>query len=67
MRQGWNRRWPTIDAPETVFLECVFQVRTGKMVIVDNDPDAAEKRNLRKAYAEFLDLPLDIYPVWPYV
>lgn len=53
-----NAKWTTEDTPLTIFLECIFQVSVGCMVILAEDPDS--KRDLRSKYAEFLGLPLVI-------
>ncbi len=61
MRRYCNRFWQTVDTPETIFLEYVFQTLIRTMVVHDSDPDASEKRRLQAEYAEFLGLPLDVY------
>lgn len=58
MANWCNRKWPTEETPITIFLECIFQVCVGGMIIDANDTDT--KRIMRAKYAEFLGLPLDI-------
>lgn len=61
MTEWCNRNWDTVDTADTIFLECVFQVCIGKMVIVDGDRDEAMKRSYMDTYGEFLGLPLNVY------
>lgn len=58
MRDRCNQYWPTVDSPITIFLECIFQVCVGRMVVTAKDSE--EKSNMHYKYAEFLGLPLDI-------
>ncbi|KAG5749114.1 hypothetical protein H9Q70_008207 [Fusarium xylarioides] len=60
MQQYCNRRWETADSIETLYLECVFQVCVGQMVILTDDPDFESKVAMKTKYSEFLGLPLDI-------
>lgn len=58
-----NRYWPTEDTTITIFLECIFQVCVGTMVVKAEDSDV--KHKMRAKYAEFLGLPLGIEPKNP--
>lgn len=58
MTTACNRKWPTIDNAMTIFLEMIFQVCVGRMVIDNDDQDFENKMKLQGEYREFLGLPL---------
>jgi hypothetical protein len=60
MQYYCNRRWETADSIETLYLECVFQVCVGRMVIMIDDQDYGQKVAMKNKYCEFLGLPLDV-------
>ncbi|KAH7469602.1 hypothetical protein IWW34DRAFT_849291 [Fusarium oxysporum f. sp. albedinis] len=60
MQHKCNKYWVTVDSLETIYLECVFQVCVGRMVIMTDDPDFEHKVVMKNKYSEFLGLPLDV-------
>jgi len=60
MKNACNAKHATVDSPETLFLECVFQCCVRLMGIATNDPEAGRKKTLQGKYAEFLGLPFTV-------
>ncbi|KAM0246136.1 hypothetical protein ACHAP5_004918 [Fusarium lateritium] len=60
MKTACNRRWPTYDTVETIFLECIFQVCVVRCVLKSDDEFYELKAHLKSKYASILGLPLTI-------
>ncbi|KAF4496813.1 hypothetical protein FAGAP_7021 [Fusarium agapanthi] len=60
MTVACNRYWATYDTPDTIFLECVFQVCVARSVLDPKDTDFKQKRQLKEKYQSILGLPLSI-------
>lgn len=60
MKFACNRQHPTYDTPDTIFLECIFQVCVGRTLLVKDDPDYELNKKLKDKYRTLLNLPWHI-------
>lgn len=54
--RNWKSKFETVDDAGIFYLECVYVWCAREGEVHDDNPDAEEKRQIKKKYAEFLGL-----------